>query len=29
MNELQSFYQLSSDFCKFVQEEIQSEETIA
>ncbi len=28
MNELQSFYQLASDFCKFVQEEIQSEETI-
>ena len=28
MNELQSFYQSASDFCKFVQEEIQSEETI-
>ena len=28
MNELQSFYQLASDFCKFVQEEIQSEETL-
>ena len=28
MNELQSFYQLASDYCKFVQEEIQSEETI-
>lgn len=28
MNELQSFYQLASDFCKFVQEEIQSEGTL-
>lgn len=28
MNELQSFYQLASDFCKFVHEEIQSEETL-
>ena len=28
MNELQSFYQLASDFCKFVQEETQSEETL-
>ena len=29
MNELQSFYQLASDFCKFVHKEIQSEETLA
>jgi hypothetical protein len=28
MNELQEFYRLSLDFCKFVHEEIQSEETI-
>ena len=28
MNELQSFYQLASDFCKFVHDEIQSEETL-
>ena len=28
MNELQLFYQLASDFCKFVHEEIQSEETL-
>ncbi len=28
MNELQSFYQLASDFCKFLQNEIQSEETL-
>ncbi len=28
MNELQSFYQTASDFCKFVQEKIQSEETL-
>ena len=28
MNELQSFYQMASDFCKFLQNEIQSEETL-
>lgn len=28
MNELQSFYQLASDFCKFLQNEIQSEGTL-
>ena len=28
MNELKSFYQLASDFCKFLQNEIQSEETL-